>query len=117
MFGFIHVLPGAFSAYRYSALTPYDKPYPKINENNVEVYEDKKESILDAYLKTELDPSASHESLSEANMYLAEDRILCLSLFCHFGEKFTLKYVPTVIKIYIYIFICFIIIIFNIIIY
>lgn len=27
-------------------------------------------------------------------MYLAEDRILCLSLFTHFNEKYTLKYVP-----------------------
>lgn len=27
-------------------------------------------------------------------MFLAEDRILCLDLYCHEGKKYTLKYVP-----------------------
>lgn len=27
-------------------------------------------------------------------MYLAEDRILCLGIFCQVDSKYTLKYVP-----------------------
>ncbi len=27
-------------------------------------------------------------------MYLAEDRILCLGIFCQSGKKMTLKYIP-----------------------
>ncbi len=30
----------------------------------------------------------------EANMYLAEDRILCLGIFCQLDSKYTLKYIP-----------------------
>lgn len=28
------------------------------------------------------------------NMYLAEDRILCLSLYCHSKYKYNLRYIP-----------------------
>lgn len=34
-------------------------------------------------------------SLEEKNMYLAEDRILCLAMFAQAEFKYTLKYVPT----------------------
>jgi chitin synthase len=30
----------------------------------------------------------------EANMYLAEDRILSLGIYCQMNAKYTLKYVP-----------------------
>ena len=66
MSGFINVLPGAFSGYRWEAL--------KRNKNSGK-------SILDAYLKTVIDPNHKFESIEEANMYLAEDRILCLQIF------------------------------------
>ena len=46
LFGFIHVLPGAFSGYRYEAFAKY---YDK--EKN------KRVSILDDYLKTILNPN------------------------------------------------------------
>lgn len=33
-------------------------------------------------------------SIEEANMYLAEDRILCLEIFSWIGKAYTLKYIP-----------------------
>lgn len=78
MFGFIHVLPGAFSAYRWEALKR----------------DSKKESILNAYLKT-VTTETKFESLKEANMYLAEDRILCLKIYSLREKRFHLRYIPT----------------------
>lgn len=75
--GFIHVLPGAFSAYRWEAL--------KRDEYG--------NTILDDYLKT-LSKDFKHSSLEEANMYLAEDRILCLKIFSKFNRNYKLKYIP-----------------------
>jgi chitin synthase len=34
------------------------------------------------------------KSLEEANMYLAEDRILCLEIFSRIGKRYSLAYVP-----------------------
>ena len=70
LFGFISVLPGAFSAYRYKCF----------NKN-----------LLDIYFLTETNKKLS---LSFANMYLAEDRILCLELMCQKGRKNILRYIP-----------------------
>ena len=78
LFGYIQVLPGAFSAYRYSAL-----------QNS----------------KAEIGPRASYfrgdnhtnysDNIFSANMYLAEDRILCFELITKAGESWTLKYVKS----------------------
>jgi chitin synthase len=70
VFGYISVLPGAFSAYRYKALL--GKP-------------------LEQYFKGE----ALHgsEDIFAANMYLAEDRILCFEIVTKVGERWLLKYV------------------------
>lgn len=80
-FGFIHVLPGAFSIYRWDALRT------KITDER---------NILDKeYLKTVIDPNYTKSelfSVESANMYLAEDRILCLEIFSR--ENFILKYIP-----------------------
>ena len=68
LFGYIAVLPGAFSAYRYQAI---------------------KGQPLQRYFY-----SMSHElSPFKANMYLAEDRILCLELVAKQGCNYLLKYV------------------------
>lgn len=67
--GFVSVLPGAFSAYRWS----------RIN----------KKQVLEAYFKSQ---KPGQMSLTDANMYLAEDRILCLELMCQFGNNI-LRYV------------------------
>ncbi|KAJ3287964.1 Chitin synthase, class 1 [Rhizoclosmatium sp. JEL0117] len=77
MFGYISVLPGAFSAYRYDAL---------------------KGRPLEAYFKGErlhdVNEILKHRPhVSEANMYLAEDRILCFELVNKEGESNVLKYV------------------------
>lgn len=68
--GYISVLPGAFSAYRYSALV--GRP-------------------LKAYFLGET--MENEVSLLTANTYLAEDRILCLELIAKKGSSWLLKYV------------------------
>ncbi|KAF9962189.1 Chitin synthase, class 1 [Mortierella alpina] len=75
--GYISVLPGAFSAYRYKALltspeTPNDGP-------------------LISYFKGEK-PSPD-SGIFDANMYLAEDRILCFELVAKRNYAWTLRYV------------------------
>ena len=74
-FGFISVLPGAWSAYRWDALC---------SDNLLE-----KE-----YFKTVMDPDYSYKSIREANKILAEDRLLCLAIFTKRNRAYTLKYCP-----------------------
>ncbi|CAH2351718.1 chitin synthase 2 [[Candida] railenensis] len=94
VFGFISVLPGAFSAYRYIAL---------LNDVNGK-------GPLEKYFKGEflhssgeLDPNDDEyilkkEQLKEeagiftSNMYLAEDRILCFELVAKRGCSWVLRY-------------------------
>ncbi|KAI9302027.1 chitin synthase-domain-containing protein, partial [Cunninghamella echinulata] len=72
VFGYIAVLPGAFSAYRYTAL-----------QNDVNGH-----GPLEKYFKGETlhsnhgddNEHGGGSGLFEANMYLAEDRILCFEL-------------------------------------
>ncbi|KAL6626107.1 chitin synthase-domain-containing protein [Neocallimastix sp. 'constans'] len=72
VFGYISVLPGAFSAYRYEALQ--GKP-------------------LEAYFKGEKIHEQADSGLSISNMYLAEDRILCFELVAKKENNYILKYV------------------------
>ncbi|KAJ3325035.1 Chitin synthase, class 2, partial [Blyttiomyces sp. JEL0837] len=81
VFGYISVLPGAFSAYRYQALLdngPNTGPLSKYFEG--EVRKDK--------------PTDS--SIFSANLYLAEDRILCFELVAKRHARWTLHYVSRV---------------------
>jgi chitin synthase len=71
VFGYISVLPGAFSAYRYTALQ--GKP-------------------LQCYFKGE---NPHGRDVKEANMYLAEDRILCFELVMKEDAPWVLKYVKS----------------------
>ncbi|KAI8620208.1 chitin synthase-domain-containing protein [Chytriomyces sp. MP71] len=71
VFGYISVLPGAFSAYRFEAL----KGVP-----------------LECYFKGE---TPHGENVAEANMYLAEDRILCFELVMKQDKSWLLKYVKS----------------------
>ncbi|KAJ2575373.1 Chitin synthase, class 1, partial [Coemansia sp. RSA 1836] len=78
VFGYISVLPGAFSAYRYSALQDS-------SDNS---------GPLHSYFKGELmHTDGSDSSIFEANMYLAEDRILCFELVAKRNCNYVLRYV------------------------
>lgn len=79
VFGYITVLPGALSAYRYIAL----KNDPKTGKGP-----------LASYFKGEFLQGSSADVFT-SNMYLAEDRILCWELVAKKGEKWLLKYVKT----------------------
>ncbi|KAG0365075.1 Chitin synthase, class 1 [Gamsiella multidivaricata] len=75
--GYISVLPGAFSAYRYKALlTSPETP---------------NEGPLISYFKGEKPSPGS--GIFDANMYLAEDRILCFELVAKRNYAWTLRYV------------------------
>ncbi|KAI1315891.1 Chitin synthase, class 1 [Mortierella claussenii] len=80
VFGYISVLPGAFSAYRYTAL---------LNDA-------KGNGPLASYFKGE-NQSGDMDNIFSANMYLAEDRILCFELVAKRGGQWTLKYVRSAI--------------------
>ena len=73
--GYIQVLPGAFSAYRYSAL-----------QDDV----DGSGPLQKYFLGEKLH---SDGGIFEANMYLAEDRILCWELIAKRNAKWVLHYV------------------------
>jgi chitin synthase len=77
------VLPGAWSAYRYKALHKSDRYEPNLLEHS--------------YFKMLLNPNIEEKDFKEANMYLAEDRILSLGIYCQPHEKYYLKYVPNAI--------------------
>ncbi|KAJ3145291.1 Chitin synthase, class 1 [Geranomyces michiganensis] len=78
VFGYIGVLPGAFSAYRYKALLD--------NMPN--------RGPLASYFKGEQRPdTTSSTEIFTANMNLAEDRILALELVLKPHCRWTLKYV------------------------
>lgn len=81
VFGYISVLPGAFSAYRYKALQ--NGPNGK--------------GPLASYFKGEAmhGGGADGAGLFERNMYLAEDRILCFEIVTKKREGWILKYVKS----------------------
>ncbi|KAH3671308.1 hypothetical protein OGAPHI_000531 [Ogataea philodendri] len=74
VFGFVTVLPGAFSAYRYQALLG---------------------APLQKYLKGEDLKRSNDGGIFNANMYLAEDRILCFELVAKQNCEWLLKYVSS----------------------
>lgn len=74
------MLPGAFSSYRWDALKKTD------NEDD---------SIMEKYLKVAIDENYTESkeyTITDANMYLAEDRVLCLEIFSR--KNYILKYLP-----------------------
>ena len=77
-FGFITVLPGAFSAYRYIALQ---------NDKNGQ-------GPLEKYFAGEKMHGAN-AGIFTANMYLAEDRILCFELVSKRKCRWVLQYVKS----------------------
>ncbi|CAK7893945.1 chitin synthase 2 [[Candida] anglica] len=94
VFGFISVLPGAFSAYRYDALLNVDGQGP------LEKYFKGEFLHQDANVGDEFDDERKlkEKNYQEAgiftsNMYLAEDRILCFELVAKKGHNYILRYV------------------------
>ncbi|KAG2076830.1 glycosyltransferase family 2 protein [Suillus decipiens] len=81
VFGYISVLPGAFSAYRYKAL---------LNGPNGK-------GPLASYFKGEAMHGGGTDGagLFERNMYLAEDRILCFEIVTKKREGWILRYVKS----------------------
>ena len=77
-FGYITVLPGALSAYRYYAL-----------QNDATGH-----GPLSQYFKGE-QLHGQQSDIFTANMYLAEDRILCWELVAKRDERWVLKYVKS----------------------
>jgi chitin synthase len=78
VFGYISVLPGAFSAYRYKAL-----------QNDVEGH-----GPLEKYFLGETQHGGDADIFT-ANMYLAEDRILCYELVAKKDANWVLHYVSS----------------------
>ena len=78
VFGYITVLPGALSAYRYYAL-----------QNDTTGH-----GPLSQYFKGE-QLHGQNSDVFTANMYLAEDRILCWELVAKRDESWVLKYVKS----------------------
>lgn len=76
VFGYITVLPGALSAYRYHALQNDHTGHGPLSQ----------------YFKGET-LHGQNADVFTANMYLAEDRILCWELVAKRDEKWVLKYV------------------------
>ena len=75
VFGYITVLPGAFSAYRWHALQNDTKGNGPLKE----------------YFKGETLESAPDADLLTKNMYLAEDRVLCWELVSKRQSKWILQ--------------------------
>lgn len=83
LIGFITVLPGAFSAYRWDALSLGTNPQDPDSIQGSPLWEDYFKSICHP---DEMD--AFH-----SNIYLAEDRVLCLALFTKKDKAYILRYV------------------------
>lgn len=93
VFGFISVLPGAFSAYRWEALLnvdgkgPLEKyfkgEYLHLAQNDDE--EDDEREIKERNFQ--------EAGIFTSNMYLAEDRILCFELVAKKNHNYILRYV------------------------
>ena len=78
VFGYITVLPGALSAYRYYALQNDPTGHGPLSQ----------------YFKGET-LHGQDADVFTANMYLAEDRILCWELVAKRGEQWVLKFVKS----------------------
>ncbi len=73
VFGFIHVLPGAFSAYRCKTVKTKEHPLTGEPEGPLVRYMDQLGPFL-------------------GNMHLAEDRILCFEIVARLNERWTMHY-------------------------
>jgi chitin synthase len=70
LFGFVSVLPGAFCTFRWKAING-----------------DPLKSFFKGLEK-------DRHTAKEANMYLAEDRVMCLEILRKYSENWLLRYIP-----------------------
>lgn len=110
LFGFIHVLPGAFSAYSMEAVFENDENETLLRNYFSSLENKAKQSkivefeltltwmvlkvLLPDFLNEfliEVDPDSEFQHLKDANMFLAEDRILCMGLHT---KGYSLLYLP-----------------------
>lgn len=94
VFGFITVLPGAFSAYRYEALLNVNGKGPLEKYFKGEFLHSAKLDDNEEDDEKELREKNFREvGIFTSNMYLAEDRILCFELVAKKGYNYILRYV------------------------
>lgn len=93
VFGFISVLPGAFSAYRWDALLNVDGQGPlekyfkgEFLHQTTKIDEDDDEYEL-------MERNYQESGIFTSNMYLAEDRILCFELVAKKDKNYVLRFV------------------------
>lgn len=93
VFGFISVLPGAFSAYRWDALLNVDGRGPlekyfkgEFLHQHSQLDEDDDEFELK-------EKNFQESGIFSSNMYLAEDRILCFELVAKRDKNYVLRFV------------------------
>ncbi|CAH6723232.1 chitin synthase 2 [[Candida] jaroonii] len=92
VFGFISVLPGAFSAYRYEALLNVNGQGPLEKYFKGEYLHDRNDDPDDDEHDLR-DKNFREVGIFTRNMYLAEDRILCFELVAKKGYNYILRYV------------------------
>ncbi|KAJ3067482.1 Chitin synthase, class 1, partial [Quaeritorhiza haematococci] len=87
--GYITVLPGAFSAYRFAALEgrPLDEYFKEDHGGS------NKPASSDIPKEKRRGCGCSGGALSTANKYLAEDRILCFEIFNKMKYRWLLRYI------------------------
>ncbi|KAK6205333.1 chitin synthase-domain-containing protein [Scheffersomyces amazonensis] len=95
VFGFISVLPGAFSAYRYEALLnvngkgPLEKYFKgEFLHQSTNVDDEEEDDERDIKER-----NFRESGIFTSNMYLAEDRILCFELVAKRNHNYILRYV------------------------
>lgn len=94
VFGFISVLPGAFSAYRYEALLNVDGEGPLEKYFKGEfLHQDTQVDDEEDDEKELKEKNFQETGIFTSNMYLAEDRILCFELVAKRNHNYVLRYV------------------------
>lgn len=99
VFGYISVLPGAFSAYRYKALqNGPDGRGPLASYFRGETLHGggaDGAGLFGTCYVASIEHADLISCLAERNMYLAEDRILCFEIVTKKNEAWTLRYVKS----------------------